>query len=149
MKGNDMKKLNVAGILLGIVVVTAFAVLAIGGSTLPGWAAVTALAVFVAGMFGEWVIDSRKRKLSAQIQASAPEVREMATIVSRRVCHRYHMGPRGGHVSSNDSWCLSFETTQHGTVELPVPWDVWEKYPDGVRGELRYKGTQFIRFVKR
>lgn len=149
MKGNDMRKLNVAGNLLGIVLVTTFAVLAIGGTTLPTWAAVVALVVFIVGIIGEWVIDSRKRKLAARIQASIPEVREMATIVSRRVRHRYHMGPRGGHVSSTDNWCLSFETTQHGTVELPVPWDVWEKYPDGVRGELRYKGMQFIRFVKR
>lgn len=141
--------LRLAAIIAGVMTLAAFAVLAVGAASLPGSAVLIAFAVFLGGFIASLVIDSRRRALASQIQAGKPVVMDMATIVSRRVRHGYRLGSRGGHVSCTDMWCLTFDTAKHGRIELAVPWDVWEHNPDGIRGELRFKGLQFVRFTKR
>lgn len=143
-----LKNLKRWEITFGITAAAAFLVLALGSRSLSGYAVISALAVFIASIIAELVIERKKREAAASIQAAMPLITDMATIVSRRVRHTYRMSSRGGHVSSTDAWCLTFETSKNGTVELAVPWDVWEHHPDGTRGQLRFKGSQFIRFTK-
>lgn len=146
---DNLKQLKLASVFVALLTAGSFVVLAVGGTTLDDRVTLVAFAIFIAGIVASLILDGKRRRLAAQIQASKPVVVEMATIASRRVRHSYRMGMRGGSVSSTDIWCLTFATSGHGVVELAVPWDVWERYPDGVRGELRYKGQQFIRFMKR
>lgn len=145
---DKMKMLKRWELAIGILTMAAFVILAAGSRQLPVYATLTALAVFLGGIITEIVLDSRKRELAARIQAAMPVITDMATIVSRRVRHSYRMSARGGSVSSTNAWCLTFETSKNGAVELSVPWDVWQHNPDGTRGQLRYKGGQFIRFRK-
>lgn len=144
-----MKKLRIAAVIAGVWTIAAFVALAGGGSNQPGHVSLIAFLAFLAGMIASLVIDRKCRELAAQIQASKPVLTDMATIISRRVRHGYRLGSRGGHVSCTDMWCLTFDTAKNGRLELAVPWDVWERHSDGVRGELKFKGRQFIRFVKR
>ena len=102
----------------------------------------------IGGFIGLIVIDSKRKARAAEKQARMPLKTDMVQIVSRRVAHTYRMGSRGGSVSSTDAWCLTFQTSSNGKIELVVPWDVWENNPDGTRGQLRWKGSQFIRFTK-
>lgn len=146
---NSMKKMRIAAIIAGVLTLTAFVVLAAGGTKLPKQFTLIAFAIFLGGMIASLVIDKKCRELAARIQAGKPVVTDMATIVSRRVRHGYRLGSRGGHVSCTDLWCLTFDTAMHGRIELAVPWDVWERYSDGVRGELKFKGRQFVHFMKR
>lgn len=146
---DSMKKMRAAAVAAGILTLAAFVVLAAGGTNLPQHVSLIAFVCFLGGMIASLVIDGKRRDLAARIQASKPVATDMATIMSRRVRHGYRLGTRGGHVSCTDMWCLTFDTAKHGQIELAVPYDVWERYSDGVRGELRFKGKQFVRFMKR
>ena len=142
---DSMKKLTRWEIIAGILLAASFIILAVGGTSLPCYVSIIALIVLVVCFIAEIVLDSKKRKAAARLQASMPVVTEMATIVSRRVRHTYRASGRG-RVWSYDAWCMTFETTNHGNIELPVPWDVWQQISDGTRGQLKYQGAQFIQF---
>lgn len=101
----------------------------------------------IAGMIALVCLEGKRREAVAREQQQAPMVTEIATIVSRRVAHSYTGGR--GRFTSHDSWCITFRTAKHGDVELTVDWDTWKRFPDGTRGELRYKGAYFIRFIGR
>lgn len=142
------RKLSIANILCVLLILAGFMVASLSRETVSMLVPIAGVLAILGGFIGLIVVDNKRKAYAAQQQASIPLKTDMAQIISRRVAHTYRMGSRGGHVSSTDAWCLTFQTSNNGNVELVVPWDTWEKNPDGTRGQLRWKGSQFVRFTK-
>ena len=145
---NTSKKLRIANILCILAIVSGFALATASRDSQSALIPLAGVLVILGGFIGLIVIDGMQKQLDAEKQARMPERNDLAQVVSRRVAHSYRMSSRGSHVSSTDAWCLTFQTAKNGKVELVVPWNVWEKMPDGTRGNLHWKGSQFIRFTK-
>ena len=146
---NDTKWIRIAQWICGAVMIAAMVVVAVGRDKVPDGVMIGAAVLLIAAMIAGMALESKRREALARQQKDAPVLTDMASIVSRRVAHRYTGGGRGGHFTSHDTWCMTFSTAAHGKVELAVDWDTWQHNPDGTRGELRWKGTQLIRFRKR